>query len=115
MFSLPTWGPAFLHRRRIRNHLVALARDDALLVKENLGSRLKDEELIEALEERGLWVFQFWSHMAIHDSLFAFSVADSQTPQHMRDMLRWWLKGANDDKTRLELVLQIALIESGIK
>ena len=60
LFSLPTWGPAFLHRRRIQKHLASLSTDDALLVKEDLGSHLKDEELVEALEERGLWVFRFW-------------------------------------------------------
>jgi hypothetical protein len=44
-----------------------------------------------------------------------FSTVDSKTPQHMREQLQWWLKGANDDKSRIGLVLQATLKGSGDK
>lgn len=42
--------------RRIKNHLQALAADDALLTRENAGERLSVNELRDALEERGMCV-----------------------------------------------------------
>ena len=49
-----TLGPVLLQRHRIAKYLIRLSKDDALLVNEDMGSRLKTEELVEALEERGL-------------------------------------------------------------
>lgn len=49
-----TWGPILLQRYRITKYLTRLSKDDALLVNEGMGIRLNTEELVEALEERGL-------------------------------------------------------------
>ncbi|KAF8512398.1 hypothetical protein JB92DRAFT_2928308 [Gautieria morchelliformis] len=84
-----TWGPVLLQRHRIAKYLTHIANDDALLVKEGMGSGLKAEELVEALEERGF-------------------IVNPTTPQDMLQQLQWWLKGATDDKARIRLVLQAA-------
>jgi hypothetical protein len=42
--------------RTIRKHLTAIAKDDALLIKEENGLRLTPSELVEALGERGMYV-----------------------------------------------------------
>ncbi len=39
---------------RIRQDLTFVAKDDALLLREERGARLTDAELREALEERGM-------------------------------------------------------------
>jgi len=49
-----TWGPAAIQRWRIDRHLKHVARDDELLVKEDLGMRLADGEVGRALYERGI-------------------------------------------------------------
>lgn len=41
-------------RRRLRNYLRAIAEDDALLLAEGKGARLKQDEIAEALWERGM-------------------------------------------------------------
>lgn len=56
MLSLSTFGIPPMRLRRIKNHLQALATDDALLTRENAGERLSVNELRDALEERGMYV-----------------------------------------------------------
>lgn len=41
---------------RIQRHLLQVAEDDALLLKEDMGKGLTEAELQEALEERGMYV-----------------------------------------------------------
>lgn len=94
IFSRATWGPLFLQQRRIAKHLAYISSDDALLAKEDMGSRLKNDELVEALEDRGF-------------------ITEAQTSQQMHEKLQWWLKGANDDTTRLRLVFRAAVGELG--
>ena len=43
-------------RRRLRNHLLFVAEDDALLLAEGKGARLKQQEIAECLWERGMFV-----------------------------------------------------------
>ncbi|KAF8584803.1 hypothetical protein K439DRAFT_1633200 [Ramaria rubella] len=86
-----TWGPLLLHRRRIKSYLTHLASDDALLVREDMGARLRSEELVEALEERGFIL-----------------PSPSPPPAHMLQQLQWWLRDARDDGTRIGLVLRTA-------
>ena len=54
VLRLATWGPASLQLWRIDQHLKHVARDDELLVKEDLGRTLTDAEVGRALEERGM-------------------------------------------------------------
>src|ERR1700730_17992683 len=56
LLSQSTWGPNFRRRQKIERHMRLVAADDALLVKEGLGDRLTHPELLEALEERGMYV-----------------------------------------------------------
>lgn len=56
MLSLSTFGIPPMRLRRIKNHIQALAADDALLARENVGERLSVNELRDALEERGMYV-----------------------------------------------------------
>ncbi|GJJ06145.1 hypothetical protein Clacol_000334 [Clathrus columnatus] len=90
IFATPTYGPSFWIRHRISQHLRHLAKDDVLLSREGNGSSLQDGELTEALEERGI---------ILNSSL---------TQQEKLAMLHWWLKSAQDENSRLQLVLQFA-------
>lgn len=56
LLSLSTWGPNFRRRKRVERHIGSVVADDALLVKEGMGDRLTHPELLEALEERGMYV-----------------------------------------------------------
>jgi LETM1 and EF-hand domain-containing protein 1 len=60
VLRLPTWGPNLLKKRRISKHLAGIVQDDVRLLGENRGMDLKDGELTEALEERGLCVYSFF-------------------------------------------------------
>lgn len=56
LLSLSSWGPNFRRKSRIERHLQSIVADDALLAKEGMGDRLTKPELLEALEERGMYV-----------------------------------------------------------
>lgn len=43
-------------RRRLGRHLANIAQDDRLLLKEGKGANLSQEEVAQALWERGMWV-----------------------------------------------------------
>lgn len=83
-----TYGPSFFQHNIISRHLRYIAEDDTLLSRENNGASLQDGELTEALEERGM----IWG--------------SSLSRQEKLAMLQWWLKGAQDESSRLQLVLQ---------
>ncbi|KAL1942708.1 hypothetical protein VTO73DRAFT_4948 [Trametes versicolor] len=90
VLSLSTFGIPPMRLRRIKNHLQALAADDALLARENAGERLSVNELRDALEERGI-------------------VTEGLSTEAQRARLRWWLAqtGADSDLVRTR-VLAIA-------
>lgn len=52
--GLGYYGVHSILRRRLRNYLRAIAEDDALLFAEGKGARLKQDEIVEALWERGM-------------------------------------------------------------
>ena len=54
ILRLATWGPAPMILWRIDKHLKFVAEDDLLLAKEDMGGRLSDRELGNALYERGM-------------------------------------------------------------
>jgi LETM1 and EF-hand domain-containing protein 1, mitochondrial len=54
MLRLATWGPAPMQLWQIDRHLKHIAMDDELLANEDLGIRLRDEEVAKALDERGM-------------------------------------------------------------
>jgi hypothetical protein len=54
LLRLSTIGFHSLRVRRIRRHLEFIGKDDKLLIQDNLLSHLSEEELNEALEERGM-------------------------------------------------------------
>ncbi|CCM00697.1 uncharacterized protein FIBRA_02736 [Fibroporia radiculosa] len=54
VLSLSTLGPNALRMRRLRQHLSAIAQDDALLRHESFGKMLSHAELRDAIEERGI-------------------------------------------------------------
>ncbi|KAG9220866.1 hypothetical protein CCMSSC00406_0002534 [Pleurotus cornucopiae] len=91
ILRLSTWGPDLLRKRRIRQHLNFIARDDELLAKEE---KLKAEEVRSALEERGL----LFSEVSLSEQ---------------RRRLNWWLSSitqGNDGEdavsTRLRYILR---------
>ncbi|KAI0051260.1 hypothetical protein FA95DRAFT_1485894 [Auriscalpium vulgare] len=95
MLSLSTFGPPPVRLRRLRSHLDKVAHDDALLIKEGMGDRLTQPELLEALEERGI-------------------ISDDLTSKTQKARLRWWLTGmqaAEGDAIarRVQLVARSAL------
>jgi len=82
LLSLPTRGPTSLRLRRLQRHLESIRTDDMLLQRESLGQRLSQEELRDALEERGL-------------------ITDGLSPKVCLSRLQWWLtnvSGADADK-----------------
>jgi len=90
LLCLPAFGPVQLRLSRIQRHLAAIAQDDALLKREQLGQNLSYAEAREALEQRGI----------ITDGL-------SQKQWHAR--LQWWLthadaEGADPVRQRVLLV-----------
>ncbi|KAI0769590.1 hypothetical protein BD413DRAFT_555338 [Trametes elegans] len=90
VLSLSTLGPSPLRLRRVKKHLKALAADDVLLARENLGQILSADELREALEERGI-------------------VTEGLSTDAMRARLNWWLSQTGDAdsdpvRTRVQLV-----------
>lgn len=54
VLRLPAWGPAPLLLWRIDQHLRHIAKDDHLLLMEDMGARLNDGELESTLAERGM-------------------------------------------------------------
>lgn len=72
LLRLPSWGPSTLRIRRIRRHLEHLAKDDEVLMREDMGARLTPPELVEALHDRGIVTADL-----------------SQEDQEL--CLRWWL------------------------
>jgi LETM1 and EF-hand domain-containing protein 1, mitochondrial len=56
ILGLSTFGPPPIRRWRIAKALRYLAADDAQLRAENMGGLLTDEELAQALHERGMYV-----------------------------------------------------------
>ncbi|KAI0674838.1 hypothetical protein C8Q78DRAFT_1182760 [Trametes maxima] len=88
VLSLSTFGPPSTRRNRIKKHLQTIAADDALLSREDAGSRLSAREVREALEERGI-------------------VAEGLSTEAMRARLRWWLaqSSAGNDPIRTRILL----------
>ncbi|THG98788.1 hypothetical protein EW026_g3465 [Hermanssonia centrifuga] len=85
-FGLPA-----LRLMRIRQDLTFVAKDDALLLREERGARLTDAELREALEERGI-------------------LTDDLTPKQWQSRLEWWLTnvdmaGSNADPVNQRILL----------
>lgn len=56
VLGLSTVGPRPMRIRRIKQHLAIIGEDDALLLRENAISSLRENDLRDALEERGMWV-----------------------------------------------------------
>src|SRR5258707_14814773 len=56
LLGLSTIGIDFLRIRRIKHHLNFITMDDKLLSQNDAGKILSNQELKEALEERGLYV-----------------------------------------------------------
>lgn len=56
ILSISTMGPPFARRKRLERHLKKLIPDDILLQQEGMGERLTRPELLEALEERAMYV-----------------------------------------------------------
>jgi hypothetical protein len=57
MLGLSTFGPPPVRRARLEHKLRSLVADDALLASEGLGAALTEDELVDALHDRGLCVF----------------------------------------------------------
>jgi len=70
------WGS--LRLRRIQQHLMRVAEDDALLLKEDVGKGLTEAELQEALDERGI-------------------LTDGLTSKQQHARLQWWLTQVSKD------------------
>ena len=54
VLGLSTVGPRPMRIRRIKQHLTIIGEDDALLLQENAISSLRQNDLRDALEERGM-------------------------------------------------------------
>jgi len=76
LLRLPSWGSNGFRIRRMRRHLERIAKDDKLLMREDMGGRLTHPELLEALHDRGI-----------------ITVGLDQKNQEMR--LKWWLDSTN--------------------
>ena len=48
--------PTSIQQWRVQRFLSKIAADDAVIAKEDMGARLNTDELLQALEERGLYV-----------------------------------------------------------
>jgi LETM1 and EF-hand domain-containing protein 1 len=100
LLGLSTWGPPPFRRVRIARTLRYLASDDAQLRTEGLGERLTEEELAQALHERGMCVF---NHSLVCSLLTHFTSTISMTETLPRgewdSSLRWWLTSAESDES----------------
>ena len=56
LLALSTSGIDALRFRRLHQRLTAIAEDDVLLKRESLGKFLNQDQLRDALEERGMYV-----------------------------------------------------------
>jgi LETM1 and EF-hand domain-containing protein 1 len=54
ILRLATWGPPSLQLWRLDRYLRHIAEDDVLLAKEDWGARLADNDVLKALNERGM-------------------------------------------------------------
>lgn len=54
VLRISTMGPDILRRRRLNKHMELVRNDDEMLAKEDMGARLGDSEVVQALEERGM-------------------------------------------------------------
>ena len=80
VLRISTMGPDILRRRRLNKHLELVRNDDEMLAKEDMGARLGDSEVVEALEERGI-------------TFGDLPAADA------RNRLTWWLKAVSKPST----------------
>lgn len=76
ILGLSTFGPPPIRRRRLTKTLKRLSDDDAFLRAEDMGSKLSEDELAEALHERGI-------------------IAQTLPRSEWENKLRWWLKNAD--------------------
>ena len=67
VLSLSTFGPPFRRLRKVKDHLAGIVADDILLLRENITTTLREYEVQEALEERGMCVFPSCSHFVLTD------------------------------------------------
>ncbi|KAI0644652.1 hypothetical protein C8Q79DRAFT_1104954 [Trametes meyenii] len=91
VLSMSTFGLPWTKRNRIKKHLQNIAADDALLSREDAGSRLSAREVREALEERGI-------------------VTEGLSTEAMRARLRWWL--AQSSASSDPILARVLLIAS---
>ncbi|KZT04608.1 uncharacterized protein LAESUDRAFT_288185 [Laetiporus sulphureus 93-53] len=94
LLSLSTVGPSALLFRRLQKHLAMIADDDALLKREASGSMLSQEELREALEERGI------------------RVTEGLAPSVWQSRLQWWLKNVDGVDEQQALLCRVLLVAS---
>ncbi|KAF5367412.1 hypothetical protein D9758_003638 [Tetrapyrgos nigripes] len=77
VLRLPTFGNDLLRTWRIQQHLKFIKKDDDLLIRDDLLNTLSNEELLQALEERG------------------FITMGIKTTE-ARNRLKWWLDSVRD-------------------
>jgi LETM1 and EF-hand domain-containing protein 1 len=80
LLRLSSLGPEMLRQRRLKKNLEWIAKDDALLAKEESGKDLTHSELEEALLERGI-------------------VTQSTSTKEMLTKLHWWLDSIGSQGT----------------
>ncbi|KIK67006.1 hypothetical protein GYMLUDRAFT_844297, partial [Collybiopsis luxurians FD-317 M1] len=77
LLRLPTFGNDLLRIWRIKRHLSFIRDDDALLLQDKLEDRLKEHDLIQALEERGF-------------------IVQNLPLEVQKARLKWWLNSIKD-------------------
>lgn len=103
MLRLAAWGPAPMQLWRIDRHLKHIAKDDELLTNEDLGRRLRDEEIAKALDERGMWVLFLIRFISM---LTRFLCVESQpnsvTNKHVYNSIRGLRTCLSDQTTPMQ-------------
>ncbi|KAH9924412.1 uncharacterized protein B0H18DRAFT_1211856 [Fomitopsis serialis] len=94
ILALSTNGLDALRFRRLHQHLMAIAEDDALLKRESLGQFLNQERLREALEERGI-------------------ITEGLPPMTWHARLQWWLTNVEGGDPFIQRVLLVASSGAG--
>ncbi|KAJ3753599.1 hypothetical protein EV360DRAFT_53206 [Lentinula raphanica] len=110
LLRLPTFGNDLLRTWRIRRHLHFIQNDDRLLISEKSVDSLSDQDVAQALEERGLYVYL---HFAVTSTeIIVGSIIGDIPAEVQRARLKWWLDSVQstpDDATltrRLFLLME---------
>ena len=112
ILALSTSGIDALRFRRLHQRLTAIAEDDVLLKRESLGKFLSQDQLRDALEERGMYV-DFIPHHILRLTIHAHSITEGLSPKTWQARLQWWLTNAEGGDPFAQRVLLVASSGAG--